>query len=237
MTASRSGSENGSAKALQDDPLLWLMLCAARQINWPDTLDELMDVPGAWPSAIFDPSRMASVLNDRKARAEKIYTGAYMISAPSRKGADKQSYIAEEVIGGLWHRREQFPRDPKSLREMHSWISETNGWGDFMSYQAVVDMRFTPLLSSATDVHTWAAAGPGTLRGLNRVHGRPVNAPLSQFKALVEMREIYEQVERMTGVSMDFSDVPNILCETDKYLRVKLGEGTPRARYVLSRGY
>lgn len=41
----------------------------------------------------------------------------------------------------------------------------------------------------------------------------------------------------MTGVSMDFSDVPNILCETDKYLRVKLGEGTPRARYVLSRGY
>lgn len=36
-----------------------------------------------------------------------------------------------------------------------------------------------------------------------------------------------------TGVVMDFSDVPNILCETDKYLRVQLGQGRPRTRYQL----
>ena len=35
---------------------------------------------------------------------------------------------------------------------------------------------------------------------------------------------------------MDFSDVPNILCETDKYQRVALGEGKPRALYVVGRG-
>ena len=39
-----------------------------------------------------------------------------------------------------------------------------------------------------------------------------------------------------TGVVVDFSDVPNMLCETDKYLRVKLGEGRPRALYVQERG-
>ena len=45
-----------------------------------------------------------------------------------------------------------------------------------MAYQAVVDMRFTALLADAPDVATWAAAGPGTMRGLNRLHGRPVDA-------------------------------------------------------------
>jgi hypothetical protein len=51
------------------------------------------------------------------------------------------------------------------------------------------------------------------------------------------MRRIYKIVEAETGVPMDFSDVPNILCETDKYLRVKNGEGKPRALYVAGRGW
>lgn len=212
---------------------LWLMLCIARQINWPDTLTELI-AEKAWPvSNVFDPARMTAVLNSRKNRGDKIYTGAYMISAPSTKGADKQRYISETVIGALW-RRHSFP--VSSLREAHDWLTASNGWGPFMAYQAVVDMRFTSILSQAPDIATWAAAGPGTIRGLNRLYGRPVNYSLSQAQALTEMRAIYEVAEAETGVRMDFSDVPNILCETDKYLRVRLGQGKPRALYVPGRG-
>jgi hypothetical protein len=43
-------------------------------------------------------------------------------------------------------------------------------------------------------------------------------------------------VEDETSVQMDFSDVPNALCETDKYLRVLHGQGKPRALYVPGRG-
>ncbi|HEY2178054.1 MAG TPA: nucleotide kinase domain-containing protein [Caulobacteraceae bacterium] len=217
-------------------PLLWLMLCIARQINWPDTLAELIAADAfAWPSAAFRPDAITAVLNDRKARGEKVYTGAYMISAPSEKGADKQAYIAETVIGDLWHRRDRFLR-LESLRRTHELICRSNGWGPFMAYQAVVDMRFTALLNHAPDIETWAAAGPGTIRGLNRLHGRPVTAALSQGQALGEMKAIYRLAEAETGVGMDFSDVPNILCETDKYLRVLNGEGKPRALYVPGRG-
>jgi hypothetical protein len=217
-------------------PFLWLMLCIARQINWPDTLQELID-RCAWPdSTRFDfTEKITDVLNDRKARGEKIYTGAYMISAPAAKGADKQKYIAETVIGDLWKRRGGFKAT--TLQRTHEWITRSNGWGQFMAYQAVVDMRFTDLLSSAEDVASWAAAGPGTIRGLNRIHGRPVDASLSQGQALTEMRAIYKIVQQETGVAMDFSDVPNILCETDKYLRVKNGEGKPRALYIPGRGH
>ena len=50
------------------------------------------------------------------------------------------------------------------------------------------------------------------------------------------MLDIYHTIKNMISVDIDFSDVPNILCETDKYLRVKLGQGTPRALYVPGRG-
>jgi hypothetical protein len=222
-------------------PMLWLMLCIGRQINWPDTLAELIACNGAWPSDDgFKPANMTYVLNGRKALDSKVYTGAYMISAPATKGADKQAYIAETVCGALWERRELFEKlfaGTPTLQRTHEMIMRSNGWGPFMAYQAVVDMRFTDVLGSAADIRLWAAAGPGTLRGLNRLNGRPFKAALSQGQALTEMRAIYEVVERETGVAMDFSDVPNILCETDKYLRELNGEGHPRTLYVPGRGY
>lgn len=226
-------------KPFAGHPMLWLMLCIARQINWPATLAELLSV-GAWPRAEgFHPAAITEALNHRRGRGEKIYTGAYMISAPSTKGADKQAYIAETVIGALWERREAFAtwfaRSP-TLQVSHERITRSNGWGAFMAYQAVVDMRFTAILDKAADIETWAAAGPGTIRGLNRLHGRAVDFALSQGQALAEMRGIYPMIRCDTGIAMDFSDVPNILCETDKYLRVKLGEGKPRALYVPGRG-
>lgn len=220
-------------------PMLWLMLCICRQVNWPDTLARLI-ADRAWPDHVhFHPIMMTVSLNARKARGEKVYTGAYMISTPSVKGSDKQSYIAETVIGALWNERNRFCtlfQSKPSLQETHRSITEFNGWGQFMAYQAVVDMRFTGLLDSADDRYSWAAAGPGTLRGLNRVHGRDKDAALSQGQALTEMRAIYKVVQQETGVAMDFSDVPNILCETDKYLREKNGEGHPRALFVQGRG-
>lgn len=227
-------------KPFASHPLLWLMLCIARQINWPDTLERLM-TQAAWPSFEgFRPRDITEALNERKASGAKIYTGAYMISAPAQKGADKQAYIAETVIGALWERREKFAnwfiRPARTLEGTHEAITRSNGWGPFMAYQAVVDMRFTALLADAPDVATWAAAGPGTMRGLNRLHGRPVDAIISQGQALTEMRAIYKTIQDETSVAMDLSDVPNILCETDKYLRVKLGQGKPRALYVPGRG-
>jgi alpha-glutamyl/putrescinyl thymine pyrophosphorylase clade 1 len=145
-----------------EHPHLWLMLCIARQINWPDTLQELIEGKSwcAWPlDDDFDPSSMAQALSARKDRGEKVYTGAYMISAPPEKGADKQAYIAEQVIGGLWKRREIFARHfsaawphTAALQRTHDLIRRTNGWGAFMAYQAVVDMRFTALLNKSPDI-------------------------------------------------------------------------------------
>lgn len=225
-------------------PHEWLMLCIARQINFVPTLDMLI-AGGGWPNQESDDypwlTHMETLLRRREAAGEKVYTGAYTITAPPTKGASKIEFTCRTVIGQLWRDRQKFAdylkSDWRSLQGMHALLKKCMAWGDFMSYQAVVDMRFTDLLNGARDVDTWAAAGPGTIRGLNRIHGRPVPASLSQEQALREMRAIHALSFKETDVLMDFSDVPNILCETDKYLRVKNGEGAPRATYVPGRGF
>jgi hypothetical protein len=221
-------------------PHLWLMLCIARQINWPDTLAELIASSDGWPhDERFDPLRMAQILDLRKGRGDKVYTGAYTITAPAEKGASKNLHIATNVIGAMWKQRDSFMSvyDMNSIQAMHSWLTTFKGFGTFYAYQSCVDMRFTPILRNASDVRTWAAAGPGSIRGLHRLYGRDYKKALSQQQALTEMRLIYDVVQGATGVEMDFSDVPNILCETDKYMRLMNGEGEPRAKFVPGRGY
>lgn len=230
-------------------PYLWFMLCCARQINWPETLATLMTSPCAWPlDETFDPITMAAVMNRMAEDGAKVFTGAYIIAPSSVKGSRKTDHVALVTLGALWARRDIIGRlwgsmgystDDRwqpSMRAVHGELLKYDGWGPFLAYQAVVDMRFTPLLEDAPDVATWAAAGPGTLRGLNRLHGRRLDFKLGQAAALQEMRALWPLLQARAGVAMDLSDVPNVMCETDKYLRVRNGEGKPRALYVPGRG-
>lgn len=221
---------------------LWFMLCIARQINWSDTLQELITTRYCWPNLDFDLKVMGHELEARAKRGDKVFTGAYNITAPPVKGMKKTTWVAEHTLGQLWENRahmgELFNRGKvPSLKYVHSQLVKYDCWGPFMAYQAVVDMRFCPsLLAGAPDVASWAAAGPGTIRGLNRLAGRSLTHPLKQDQACSEMRYLAPIIIKETGVNFDFSDVPNIMCETDKYIRVSNGEGKTRASYVPGRG-
>jgi hypothetical protein len=221
-----------------DHPHLWWMLCAARQLNWPDTLAELIR-EGAWPDkANFRPEHVTEVLIARQGRREKVFTGAYVIRAESSHEVywfywPKVRYVAEIVLGEPWQNRRFFDgylKQYPTLKGTVDALRNFRGYGPFMAYQCVVDMRFTRLLQYAPDRESWAAAGPGTIRGLNRVAGRSVKSSLQQDKALEEILLLYPQVKEIVP-GIDLSDVPNCLCEFDKHQRVKLGEGRPRAKY------
>lgn len=244
-----------------DHPNLWLMLAIARYINWPETLEKLINLEeyGAWPSSPhFDPRKLGDALDDISASGSKVYTGAYMIRAESNPKAEwyswtKQQYIARIVIGRLWEDRGEWtdylnpvqdsltPFTP-TLRSTWEMFQQPKyiGWGPFMSYQVCVDLRWTRYLDKAPDIDTWAAVGPGSRRGLNRLAGRPLDFPLSQEQGRTEMIQIYQNQDHFRAPwlpRVPLSDIQNCLCETDKYLRVKLGEGRPRAQYVPGRGY
>lgn len=248
-----------------DHPDLWMMLAIARTINWPPTLQWLMNrgqykcMFNAWPNDggqglphfAFSPEALGDALDFWSKKGEKVYTGAYMIRAESNRKAEwyswtKQQYIARIVLGRLWEDRAEWAytvgNGTFGLEEVWTrfQLPRYIGWGPFMAYQVVVDLRHTRYLRGAPDINTWSALGPGSRRGLNRLAGRPVDYPLRQAEGLAEMRALWEEQDahRAPWVPpIDLSDIQNSLCEVDKLLRVRTGEGKPRAQYIPGRGF
>lgn len=246
-----------------DHPDLWFMLAIARYINWPPTLNMLMVqdgdggnrlYPGAWPDdPNFSPEALTSALEDIASTGVKVYTGAYMIRAESDPKAPwyswtKHRYIAEIVLGRLWSHRDRWTQclEPPeglglelNLREVWSLFQEPHyiGWGPFMAYEVVTDLRHTRYLRDAPDIMTWANAGPGAIRGLNRLHGRPLNEQPRKDQTNEEMRRYMIELNRTPALwpaswpRLEMRDVEHTLCEFDKYERVRLGEGKMRSKY------
>jgi hypothetical protein len=108
-----------------------------------------------------------------------------------------------------------------------------------MAGQVVADLTYTPLLRGAYDLLTWAPQGPGSRRGFNRLLGRPLKAKIPEAEWSERLQGWREQVAEATelGDSLNLMDLQNCLCETDKYLRVKNGEGRPRSRYKPETAY
>lgn len=245
-----------------DHPHLWFMLAIARYINWPDTLAELIQTK-QWPdNPDFEPSWLTTALEHRAVRGDKVYTGAYMIRAESDPSKEwyswtKHRYIAEIVLGRLWEDREEWQRmletTPGVLRsfnrletvwekfQQHRYV----GWGPFMAYEVVTDLRHTRYLRNAPDIWAWANAGPGAIRGLNRLYGRDLAA---KPKAEQTNREMFELMKELNDLDepgfnatfgepcdvnprFEMRDIEHSLCEHDKYQRVANGEGKMRSKY------
>ena len=199
----------------------------ARLVNWPPSLAEAK-FPVPWR-----PEKFTALLNARKARGEKVFTSAYMIRAIEAKDNEtKADYLAKYVLAPLWARRKKAPQD--SLKALHAWLLPFYGMGSFIAAQIVADVKWTPALRSAPDWATFAAPGPGSVRGLNRVMGRDVNAPWSPEEWHAELLRLRKAIipKLPKGLrDLDAQNLQNCLCETDKMLRAKNGEGRPRQNF------
>lgn len=228
-----------------DHPNLWFAYCLARQINWPDTVSEIMQqtsFPDYWvPESVYD------VLRQRQARGDKLYTGAYMLRGDiQREGEDnnKPRYTVFRVLDPIWQSGCRGPitpfcmnSDPRaggSIQAATEWLEGHSGWGGFLAYEVATDLRHTRYLENAPDIMTWANPGPGAKRGLNRIFGRPLNKALGRDQAIDEMRWLLAESPTYLAThvpALEMRDIEHSLCETDKMLRVKHGEGRPRAKY------
>jgi hypothetical protein len=229
-----------------EHPNLWYMLCMARQINYPETLAELMADPVAWPRhtnlGSWCPERARKIMNARKSLGKQVYTGAYMLNTVAKKGScppDKPWVTMHLVMGSLLRLVVEIENSLcHSMRQTHEALSKGRGWGGFMAYEAVCDIRHTRYGKNWRDVNKFAHAGPGALRGLNRVAGLGLrNKLLKPVQALYKMIELLGICRsRWPPLSKDWPrlelrEIEHSLCEFDKWERVNNGEGRPRSLY------
>ena len=205
-------------------PNLPFAMAVARQINWPDTLQEI-GFPEHW-----NPERVKAIMQGRMDRKEKVYTGAYMLTGTL--GGTKVEQTIDKILTPLYESPPEIL--PYSLEVTWKKYLPYPGFSGFMAYEVVTDLRHSKYLEEADDIMTWANAGPGAKRGLNRIHGRPLEQTIKPYQLTIEMQELLDIAGDYIGSflpDLEMREIEHCLCEYDKYERVRLGEGRPRAKF------
>lgn len=194
----------------------------------------------------FDPYHLINTANNMMAAKKKVFTGAYIITNGGIR-APKQEVVVYNYLTPFWQNVDHVIY---AAEKTNSWESvckamiKLPGFGAFMGKEVALDMLLNPFLENCHDRLSWSPVGPGAIRGLNRLMGRPVDAPLNQTNGLAEMKDILTQLSQQRmfadwmprlGVDFGVTDVQFSLCEVDKYLRVKNNEGRPRSKYNANR--
>ena len=233
----------------EDSPQLWYYLAIARCINHTDTLQEIFDA-----NAMQDTDKMYKIMKARGQRGEKVFTGAYIINSVFPKHLahmprEKSWFVANLTIKSLLDNRKEISKHMKtSVEDAVNALQVGHGWGKFLSYQVAADLSYSDKwLKNAPDVNTFNSPGPGTCRGLNRLFGGgrrkefEKRSPEWYSEKILELYDMFQKPKNWKVTSDDpqkgFAPISlfncsSILCETDKYLRLFLGEGAPRSRYA-----
>lgn len=217
----------------EDHENLWFAMCVARQINRIETLDKLGFPTGDLTAYV---KRCRRVLSEMRENGEQIYGAAYILTAGG-KAMQKHLYTCDYILAPIAKNPPDFTCTTKgiSLRSMWEQFREYEGFGPFIAYEVVTDLRWTRYYHDKTDHMTWANAGPGAKRGLSRIYFGSTKHKINDEECLRKMRELLTMSR--TGVlknyvpSLEMRDIEHSLCEVDKYLRVKNGEGRPKAKY------
>jgi RecA-family ATPase len=219
----------------RDDPDLWFALLAARCCsNEPDALAKL--VPYLLP---FDAAGFRAEAETLLAQGMKGYrTDAYKPIMPPRelKGIKQPEFHTEYVLMPAWRDRERYrSQSGETLASYSNRLQSVYRVGPFLAAQIVADLKHVAPLRSASDWWAFAAPGPGSERGLNRVCGRPIKTAWSEAQWHATLMQLAEQVRTPfadAGLApLDAQNLQNVLCEFDKYDRARENGGKPSRKY------
>jgi len=207
---------------------LWFLITVARLLNLPESIETAL--PFILP---FQPSKFNAVLDLRRKAGMNTFNAAYIVST-NGNAMDKVEYITSRVLKPLWKDRESLrPTINDDLFGWHAKLMTYDGLGSFMAAQIVADMKYVKPLIRADDWWTFAASGPGSRRGLNRVMGVTPDAPWKRGaweEALAGLISIVKARLKQQDIKLHAQDYQNCLCEFDKYRRAKEG-GRPKQIY------
>ena len=211
-------------------PELYFNTILFRFFNWPESYDAI----GGWCKE-WDEKRSARILRQRKKEGHKVVTGAYMITNMGRRGAKTDMMC--KALTQIWKDRHEDLKVIKggTIEDAVWYMAQYPMVGRFVAYEFATDMRYTRILGDAPDIDTWANAGPGCKRGLNRLHNRPIRTKPHNDQCVEEMRKLHAIQEKHLPKDfphLEMRDIEHSLCEFDKYCRAKFGEGRPRSRYT-----
>lgn len=223
---------------------LWFILLITRLINWPPTLQHLIDAGVLFlPAHGFDPEEFSAAIESYKNVGSKLYSGAYMVY-PTKitPGGVKSLSIAKHIIAPTLSLGEclgaVMDSDEPLISDFVSVLSSSFGISTFMAGQVAADMTYSYQMAQAFDLYTYAPIGPGSSRGLNYLLNRAPNAGWAQEDFNTQLIDIHKAImDELEIEDLTLHDVQNCMCEFSKYCRTVLGEGKPKTMYQPEREF
>jgi len=217
---------------LRDDPSVLFAAVCFRWFNLIRTGEELCRL-----GLLLNWDEKAATRALRKLwKGGPIFTGAYMIKAGNGPPGCKLPNVCR-CISNVWRDRDRLVRvcwGDCRLQVMWRELKKFDYLGPFMSYEIVCDLRYTDLLSKATDINSWSNPGPGATRGLARLEGIQLGSGVVRVKS-----KLRKMIRLLTVTSnklpklprFELREIEHSLCEWDKYERARLGDGRLKRRY------
>lgn len=218
---------------LREDPQAWFAMYIARVFNNPATL-EAVGYPTPWTPARY--KRIVDICSKRQNDGIKIFNPAYRVVSAAHTGPTLLTYT--KIFDEVWAERKTINlAKTTSLQTLVGQLLKFEGLGTFLAAQVIADIKWLPSLRGVEDWYTFASSGPGSRRGLNRLVGNPVEQSWREpdwHATLLELRKQALPKFHNDLRKLDAQNLQNTLCESDKFFRVKFGEGTPKQLFKVN---
>jgi len=222
---------------------VWFRALIARLINWPPTLARLLEEQ-VIPTRIEDFNAyeflhaMAEIEKDKK----KMYSSAYIVYPTNVAGNTKAINLTQYIIMPTVAMKHELRNEvaEETIEGFTTQLSSSFGIKTFLAGQVAADLTYLRgQLDNAIDLYSWAPMGPGSQRGLNRLHKRALTKKITQKQFNDELVEVRGALINSNTRFHDLTlhDVQNVMCEFDKYMRVLMNEGAPRQLYKTERAF
>lgn len=198
----------------------------------------------------YDTNYVETQLKKRRDEENPVFTGAYMVSGYNGMGSsDKVENVSRIFAEIASNHQETIHRvlTADELRDAYTEIRSLPGFGNFLSYQILVDLLY-PLDSYGGDSllpfspNEWSKPGPGAKKGLTALKtekSRATNLEIMRWLQKSQTAEFerldldFKWISGRDGKSMELSlaNIQNCLCEFYKYHKILNEEGRARRRF------
>ncbi|MCW1912831.1 putative DNA base hypermodification protein [Luteolibacter sp. GHJ8] len=194
--------------------------------NKVETWELLVKAFGEVSLRTFTPQGYGKVLDSAMNEGKRIYSAAYIMPSGGRNGEFKKKHdmhlhLLKRMMEDSLPRKIQ---DCEKMVEAFHLLKSYPSIGDFLAYQFVTDLNYSPHLRFSEK--EFVCAGPGAIDGISKCFENSSRLPTEEIiKIMVELqheefRRLSIDFESLGGRELQLIDCQNLFCEISKYSRV-----------------
>lgn len=200
-----------------------------RLFSRPETWELIEGEVGTVSTEDFDTRAIGEFLDMEMEEGRTLYTNAFILCANRAYGHRRKHRNHLALLEAMLSAR--LPErilEAESLAAVFGSLREFPLIGDFMAYQLAIDLNYGPDLTF--DENDFTVPGPGAARGLGKVFiDLGDYSPAEAILWLVDRQEVVSEEigidpPKLFGRPLHAIDCQNLLCEVDKYARVRFPE-------------